>query len=125
MTIGSLILFGILVSASNAGSSPSATPGQSVATSASNDATVIKQRVKEGQRVRITDDKGQEWQGRIGEVGQDTLVLVTKERQRQDVGYGTILRIDRPHDGLGDGAVIGFLSGAIVGLLAVLSEETA
>lgn len=34
-------------------------------TAASIDADAIRQRVKEGQKVRVTDDQGREWQGRI------------------------------------------------------------
>jgi len=88
------------------------------------DADTIRQRVKEGQKVRITDDQGREWQGRIGTFTPDKLTLVMSDRQLRDVPYGTILRIDRPHDGLGNGALIGLGTGAAIGLLAVISEES-
>ena len=89
------------------------------------DADAIRQRVKEGQKVRVTDDQGREWQGRIEALAPDNLVLLTKDRQRRDVPYVAILRIDRPHDTLANGALIGFLSGAVYGLLAVVAEENA
>jgi RNA methyltransferase-like protein len=91
----------------------------------SSDADAIRQRVKEGQKVRITDDQGREWQGRIEELAPNHLVLLTKDRQLRDVPYAAILRIDRPHDTLANGALIGFVSGAVYGLLAVLAEENA
>ncbi len=94
-------------------------------TAGPNDADTIRQRVKAGQKVRITDDQGREWQGRIEALAPDNLVLVTKDHQRRDVPYAEIIRIDRPHDTLGDGALIGFASGAAFGLLAVIAEENA
>ena len=94
-------------------------------TAGASDADAIRQRVKEGQKVRITDDQGQEWQGRIEALAPDNLVLMTKDRQRRDVEYAAIVRIDRPPDTLANGALIGFLSGAAYGLFAVVAEENA
>ena len=87
------------------------------------EATVIRQRVKENQQVRLIDDQGREWQGRIAALTPDSLTLVTRDRKKWDVPYGTILRIDRPHDGVANGAAIGFISGAVLGLAAVITEE--
>lgn len=89
------------------------------------DADTIRQRVKEGQKVRVTDDQGREWQGRVDAFAPDNLVLLTKGRQHHDVPYAAILRIDRPHDTLANGALIGFVSGAVYGLFAVIAEENA
>lgn len=89
------------------------------------DADAIRQRVKERQKVRITDDQGREWQGRIEAFASDKVVLLTKDRQRRDVPYAAIVRIDRPHDTLANGALIGFLSGAAYGLFALAAEENA
>ena len=89
------------------------------------DADAIRQRVKKGQKVRVTDDQGVEWQGRIDAFEPDHLVVLTKDRQRRDVPYAAVLRIDRPHDTLANGALIGFVSGAVYGLLAVVAEENA
>jgi hypothetical protein len=94
-------------------------------TAGPNDADAIRQRVKEGQRVRITDDQGREWHGRIEVLAADSLVLLTKDRQRRDIPYATIAGIDRPHDTLANGALIGFVSGAAFGMLAVIGEANA
>ena len=93
------------------------------AASAQSDADRIRQRVKEGQKVRITDDQGREWHGRIGTLAPDNLTVVTHDRQRTDLPYETILRIDRPHDSLANGALIGLASGAAFGLSLVIAEE--
>ena len=66
------------------------------AASGQSDADRIRQRVKEGQKVRITDDQGREWHGRIGALAPDNLTLVTNDQQQRNVPYPTILRIDRP-----------------------------
>ena len=94
------------------------------AASAQSDADRIRQRVKEGQKVRITDDQGREWNGRIDTLTPDNLTVVTHDRQRTALPYGTILKIDRPHDSLANGALIGLASGAALGLVGVLAEET-
>src|SRR5688500_636139 len=73
-------------------------------TAGASDADAIRQRVKEGQKVRVTDGQGREWQGRIDALAPDNLVLLTKERQRRDVPYAAILRINRPRDTLANGA---------------------
>lgn len=87
-------------------------------------AGIIRQRVKQGQKVRVTDDSGQEWEGRIETFAPSALVLQSKDRQQHDVEYATIVRIDRPHDSLANGALIGLASGALFGLLSVVAEET-
>ena len=94
-------------------------------TADASDADAFRRRVKEGQKVRVTDDQGREWHGRIDTLAPDSLVLLTKDRQRRDVPYAAILRIDRPHDTLANGALIGLASGAVVGLVGVVSEENA
>ena len=108
---------------------PGRPPGQENApaaqTAGATDVDAIRQRIKEGQKVRITDDQGREWQGRIEVLAPDKLVLLMKNRQRRDVAYATIVRIDRPHDTLANGALIGFVSGALYGLGAVIAEEHA
>ena len=52
--------------------------------------------------MRVTDDQGREWQGRIEEFAPDNLVLLTKDRQRVTSRTRRSLRIDRPHDTLGE-----------------------
>lgn len=94
-------------------------------TAGPNDADALRKRVKEGQKVRITDDQGREWHGRIETLTPDSLVLLTKDRQRHDIRYATIVGIDRPHDTLANGALIGLVSGAAFGMFAVIAEENA
>jgi hypothetical protein len=89
------------------------------------DADRIRQRVREGQQVRVTDDQGREWRGRISALAADRLTIITRDRKQADVSYGSILRIDRPHDSLANGALIGFTAGAVLGLLGVITEEGA
>jgi hypothetical protein len=90
------------------------------AASARTDADEIRQRVKEGQKIFLVDDQARELTGRIGELRADALVLLVG-RDRTDVPYDRILRIDRPRDGLLDGTLIGFGTGAGLGLLAALA----
>lgn len=93
-----------------------------VAASAQTDADEIRRRVKEGQKIVIVDDQGRELTGRIGELRADALMLLV-DRDRTDVPYDRILRIDRPRDGLSDGALIGLGIGAGLGLgLAAAAE---
>jgi hypothetical protein len=125
--IGSLLVLTVLSSGSalsGQSRSPDEKSERSVAGApAKSEADTIRARIKEGQKVRVTDEQGREWHGRIGELASDHLTLLTSDRQRRDVAYRTILRIDRPHDTLANGALIGFTSGAALGLLAVVSEE--
>jgi hypothetical protein len=104
--------------AQGAGASAQAAPPQA-------DAEEIGRRVRAGQKVRITDDQGREWRGRVETLAPDTLTLVMPDRREVDFTYGNILRIDRPHDSLANGALIGLASGAALGFLAVISEENA
>ena len=93
-----------------------------VAASAQTAADEIRRRVKEGQKIVIVDDQGRELTGRIGELRADALMLLV-DRDRTDVPYDRILRIDRPRDGLSDGALIGLGIGAGLGLgLAAAAE---
>jgi hypothetical protein len=48
---------------------------------------------------------------------------VVSGQSRSDVPYAQIVRIDRPHDGLANGARIGFASGAALGLLAIAADD--
>jgi hypothetical protein len=79
--------------------------------------------VKEGQKVFIVDDQGRRLTGRIGELRPDALILLVG-RGRTDVPYDRILKIDRPHDGVLDGALKGFAIGAGLGLLGALAAAT-
>jgi hypothetical protein len=52
------------------------------ATAGPSAAEAIRQRVKEGQKVRVTDDQGREWEAASTDFASDNLVLLTKDRQR-------------------------------------------
>jgi hypothetical protein len=82
----------------------------------------IQTRVKDGQRVSITDDQGQEFKGRIGALAADRLRMLV-DGKSVDVAYDRIVRIDRPHDSLANGALIGFGVGAALGLAAMAAED--
>lgn len=82
----------------------------------------IQGRVKEGQNVSITDDQGREFNGRIGNITAKGLTILSRGA-RQDVPYGEIVRIDRPHDSLANGALIGLAVGAALGFGAIASED--
>ena len=60
----------------------------------------IRTRVKEGQKVSITNDQGQEFNGKIGSMTAEGLSILGGGRGRADILYSQIVRIDRPHDGL-------------------------
>ena len=104
----------------NASISPAGAPPVA---STPTEADKIRRRVKEGQKVSIFDDQGRALTGRISELRADALTLL-KGRERTDVPYDRILRIDRPHDGATDGALIGFGIGAGLGLVAALAAAT-
>jgi hypothetical protein len=73
-------------------------------------------RLKEWQKVRIIDVRGQQIQGRITDLGSDTMTLASG-RQRLRVPYADVVRIVRP-DGLKNGALVGLAIGAGAGLWA-------
>lgn len=94
----------------------------SSAASAQTDAERIQASVKQGQNVSITDDHGREIKGEIRALGADALTMLV-DGTTADVPYDRIVRIDRPNDGLANGALIGLGVGAALGLAAVASED--
>ena len=122
--IATLVLMTMNPSASHKSAQPLASEKPSQTATDQSDAETIRQRVKEGQKVRVTDEQGREWQGRISALAPDKLVLFTREHEQRDLPYATIVRIDRPRDGLGNGALIGLGTGAALGLLSIIAEES-
>ena len=101
------------VTAHGSGATPKAASAQS-------DADQIRRRVKDGQKVIIVDDQGRRLTGRIGELRPDTLMLLVG-RDRTELPYDRIVKIDRPKDGVWDGAGKGLGIGAGLGLLLALA----
>jgi hypothetical protein len=89
---------------------------------AQTDAENIRARVKDGQKVSITDDQGQEFKGRIGILSTNALNIVA-DGKSVDVPYDRIVRVDRPNDSLANGALIGLGAGAALGFIAVASAD--
>jgi hypothetical protein len=96
------------------------TPGHA---SAQTEADDIRARVKERQKVSITDDQGREVNGRITTIAGDTLTLAPDRAPGVVVPYAQIVRIDRPHDTLANGALIGFGVGAALGFGLMAAED--
>jgi hypothetical protein len=84
---------------------------------AQSEADAIRGRVKDGQRVSIIDSQGQEINGRIDAITADGLSLLAHGKSTR-LQYEQIIRIDRPHDGLANGALIGLGAGAALFVLA-------
>jgi hypothetical protein len=82
----------------------------------------IRARVKERQKVSITDDQGREVTGRITTIAADALTITPDRAPRVVVPYGQIVRIDRPHDTLDNGALIGLAFGAALAFVAMADE---
>ena len=53
-------------------------------TSEETEGDAIRQSVKQGQKVRVTDDQGREWHGRIEALARDNLVVQTRDHQRHE-----------------------------------------
>src|SRR5687768_3771052 len=74
---------------------------------------IIQGRVKDGQKVSITDSQGKQTTGRIRTLAADGL-HVLEDGKTTAVPYDQIIRIDHPRDGLGNGALIGLGAGALL-----------
>ena len=119
------VLSGLLAAAVSAGATglPMAQEQAPMAQAASPDADKIRTRVKDGQKIVVTDDQGRTLSGRIGELGPDALMLLVG-RDTTKVPYDRIVRIDRPRDRLWDGALVGRVGGAGTGLACAVAEAS-
>ncbi len=90
---------------------------------AQTNAESIRTRVKDGQKVSITDDRGQEFRRQNRHprdvTGSECSWMERASMWRTD----RIVRIDHPPDSLANGALIGFGVGAALGLTAMASHE--
>lgn len=75
-------------------------------------------RLNQGDQVTVTDSEGQETRGRIVDLSPSTLSLETAGLRRELTGGDVSVIQRRYHDPLGNGALIGFVSG--VAFLATL-----
>ena len=89
---------------------------------AQTDVENIRSRVKDGQKVSVTDDSGQVFNGRVGAITAEGL-RIQADGKNADVRFDRIVRIDRPHDGLANGALIGLGAGAAFGLVTIAVED--
>lgn len=90
---------------------------------AQTEAETIRSIVREGQKVSVTDNGGRELAGTIDSLGASTLAIRHADAKRTELPYQDVLRIDRPHDGLSNGALIGLGVGAAFGLAALAVED--
>ena len=65
----------------------------------------IRSRVKDGQKVSVTDDAGQVFNGRIGAITADGLRMQVGGNSA-DVRFDRIVRINQPNNGLANGALM-------------------
>ena len=84
--------------------------------------TQIPALVKDGQKVVVTDTQGRELAGKIEGIDEGSLRLLVGD-QSTELRFADIVRIDRPHDTLANGALIGLGIGAAWGLTALALED--
>jgi hypothetical protein len=115
----------LLAAAVSAGATglPMAQEQAPMAQAASPDADKIRRRVKDGQKIVVTDDQGRTLSGRIGELSPDALMLLVG-RDTTKVPYDRIVSIDRPRDRLWDGALVGLVVGAGIGLAGAVAAAS-
>ena len=115
----------LLAAAVSAGATglPMAQEQAPMAQATSPDADKIRRRVKDGQKIVVTDDQGRTLSGRIGELSPDALMLLVG-RDTTKVPYDRIVSIDRPRDRLWDGALVGLVVGAGIGAVAAASDDS-
>jgi len=119
------VLSVLLAAAGSAGATglPMAQEQAPMAQAASPDADNIRRRVKDGQKIVVTDDQGRTLSGRIGELSPDALMLRVG-RDTTKVPYDQIVSIDRPRDRLWDGPLVGLVVGAGIGLACAVAEAS-
>jgi uncharacterized protein (UPF0248 family) len=94
----------------------------SATSSRQSEADEIRRRVKQEQKIVVTDDQGRRLTGRVAELKADALILNVRG-DRTHIPYDRIVRIDRPDDRLWDGALAGFAVGAGLGLLGAAASS--
>lgn len=96
--------------------------GPSIGAIAQTEAEAIQQLVTSGQVVSVTTDEGDEFVGKIGGITTDSLSVISK-RETVTIPYPQIIKIDHAPDGLANGAKIGLLAGAALGVALIAAED--
>lgn len=78
--------------------------------------------IAQGDRVRVTDESGRTITARIAAISDFGLTLQDGSK-RTEIPYPSIVKIDRPRDGVWTGALAGFAIGAGLGLIGIAAEE--
>jgi len=91
--------------------------------SAQTAAEEIQKTVRAGQKVSIMDDQDRESNGRIGIMTTSGLTVLSRGTSVV-LPYAGIVRIDRPHDTLANGALIGFAVGAALGMAVIAADDS-
>ena len=83
----------------------------------------LEQLVKRGEKVVVVDDAGREIEGRIEAVSSEVLGLRV-HGQPVDLAVDRVVRVDRPRDGLGNGALIGMGTAVSLSMIALVGAQT-
>lgn len=78
--------------------------------------------VRQGDRVRVTDESGRSITARVAAIS-DVGLTLQDGGKRAEIPYSAIVKIDRPRDRVWDGALAGFAIGAGLGLIGVATED--
>lgn len=81
-------------------------------------AAPIDRLVENGQKIVVVDDAGEKFTGRVRHASADVLGLLVDSKPI-DIPVERVVRIDRPGDGLGNGALIGMTTSASMALLSM------
>lgn len=82
----------------------------------------IREKVKDGDKVSITDERGRSFSGRISGISADTITLA-KGDKRTELPLAQVLKIDRPKDSVWNGALFGLGAGVAMGLWQARYDE--
>ena len=82
----------------------------------------LEQLVKRGETVVVVDDTGREIEGRIESVSSEVLALRVHGHP-VDLAIGRVVRVDRPRDGLGNGALIGMGTAVSLSMVALIGAQ--
>jgi hypothetical protein len=82
----------------------------------------LAQLVERGEKVVVVDDDGQEIEGRIESITSTILALRVQGRP-VDVAIDRVVRVDRPRDGLGNGALIGMGTTVSLSMIGIIAAQ--